>query len=74
MTHKNNIENILRKLNIKVSTSGLKKITWHPSYPSVACFVDTLDEFKVKNQAVKLHSNQLLGLRSLKIWLFRKKP
>jgi uncharacterized membrane protein len=62
MTHKNNIENILRKLNIKISKSGLKKIIWHPSYPSVVCFLDTLDEFKVKNQVVKLHSNQLKEL------------
>ena len=72
MTHKNNIENILRKLNLKVSKSGLKKISWHPSYPSITCFLDTLDEFKVKNQVVKLQPNQLKELELSAIALCRE--
>ncbi len=60
MTYQNNLEQIVKKLNLKVSENTLKTaFKFHPDYPSLSALSDILSEWQVDNLAVKISPQQL---------------
>ena len=60
MKYQNNLEQILHKLNLKVSENTLKTaFKFHPDYPSLSALSDILSEWRVDNLAVKISPQQL---------------
>jgi uncharacterized membrane protein/thiol-disulfide isomerase/thioredoxin len=60
MNYQNNLEEIIKKLKLKVSENTLKTaFKFHPDYPSLSTLSDVLSEWKVENLAVKISPQQL---------------
>ena len=60
MKYQNNLEQIVQKLNLKVSENTLKTaFKFHPDYPSLSTLSDILSEWNVDNLAVKISPQQL---------------
>jgi uncharacterized membrane protein len=60
MSYQNNLEEIVKKLNLKVSKNTLKTaLESHPDYPSLSTLSDVLSEWNVDNLAVKISPQQL---------------
>ncbi len=63
MNYQNNLEEIVKKLNLKVSESTLKTaFKFHPDYPSLSALSDILSEWQVDNLAVKISPQQIQEL------------
>ena len=60
MRYKNNLEKIVKKLNLKISKNALKTaFKFHPDYPSLSALSDILSEWNVDNLAIKISPQQL---------------
>ena len=60
MKYQNNLEQIVQKLNLRVSENTLKNaFKFHPDYPSLSALSDILSEWQVDNLAVKISPQQM---------------
>lgn len=60
MKYRNNLEQIVKQLGVKVTENTLKTaFKFHPDYPSLSTLSDVLSEWKVDNLAVKISPQQL---------------
>lgn len=53
------VSELIRRLNVRVTTSSIQELVNHPSYPSLAAISESLTEWNIPNLSVQLTPAQL---------------